>query len=70
MLTLVAAKEITPEVDALDRDPGILSLIVAFARFASHQGAALVRSVRTAHQRAIEAEVFSSSTSWPYNHKM
>lgn len=69
MLSLMTAKEIRPEPDSLDRDPGIVSLIAAFARFTAHHTAATVRSVRTFNQRANEAEVFSSSTAWPYSHR-
>ncbi|GEO98697.1 hypothetical protein [Methylobacterium haplocladii] len=65
----MTVKEIRPESDTLDRDPGIVSLIAAFARFTARQTAAVVRSVRTVNQRANEAEVFSSSTAWPYNHR-
>jgi len=68
MLSLMTAKEIRPESDSLDRDPGIVSLIAALARFTARQTASTVRSVRTFKLRANEAEVFSSSTAWPYNH--
>ncbi|GLS43674.1 hypothetical protein [Methylobacterium brachythecii] len=66
MLSLVAAKEVRPEVESLDKDPGILSLIAAFARFTARQTASTVRSVQTFNQRVKAAEAFSSSTAWPY----
>lgn len=69
MLSLMTAREIRPESEDLDRDPGIVSLVAAFARFTARHTASTVRSVRTYNQRANEAEVFSSSTAWPYNHR-
>jgi hypothetical protein len=66
MLSLVAAKEIRPEVETLDTDPGIVSLIAAFSRFTARHTASTVRSVKTFQQRVKAAEAFSSSTAWPY----
>lgn len=66
MLSLFMSKEIRPEVETVDRDPGIVSLISAFARFTARQTAAAVRSF---HQRENGADVFSSSSAWPHDHR-
>ncbi|GJE73615.1 hypothetical protein [Methylorubrum suomiense] len=58
MLTILTAQPVHPEVETIDRDPGIITLL-----------AALVRSARrSAGGRAGEGiGLFASATAWPHN---
>lgn len=67
MLSIITAPAIRPEVETIDRDPGIVSLVSALVRSARANGTALAAHVRSAHQHANEAELFSSSNAWPHN---
>ena len=69
MLTVFASQSIRPEIEAMDRDPGIVSLLSALIRFARRAGQSATAHVRAYHQVANEAELFSSSTAWPYNRR-
>lgn len=57
MLTILTAQPVRPEVEAIDRDPGIITLF-----------ATLLRSARRAGGRAGEGiGLFASATAWPHN---
>lgn len=66
MLSVITSPGLQPEIEPIDRDPGIISLasrIVRFAGRARRPAAALVRGAgRTAGEKAL----FSSASSWPH----
>ncbi|UMY19197.1 hypothetical protein [Methylobacterium organophilum] len=69
MLTVLTAQPVRPEVEAIDRDPGIITLLSALVRSARRAGHAVGAQTRACHRTAAETDLFSSSTAWPYNQR-
>ncbi|BAU90757.1 hypothetical protein MPPM_2152 [Methylorubrum populi] len=59
MLTVLTAPSIHPEVEAIDRDPGIITLLSALVR----AGRSAAHQARTFHEGV--SRLSFSATAWP-----
>lgn len=65
MLTVFTAPTLHPEVESLDRDPGIITLLSALVRSGGHAVHAAARHARAYHASA--SRLSFSSAAWPYH---
>jgi hypothetical protein len=61
MLTVLTAPSIHPEIETIDRDPGIITLLAALVR----AGRTAAGQARAFHEGA--SRLSFSATAWPYH---
>ena len=69
MLTVLAAQPVHPEIESVDRDPGIITLLSVLVRVVRRGGRAAGEEVGASRRKAVEAGLFGSATAWPHSHR-
>ena len=65
MLTVLTAPSIHPEVESIDRDPGIITLLSTLVRGGGRTLQAAASQARAYHESA--SRLSFSATAWPYH---
>ena len=65
MLTFLTAPAIHPEVETIDRDPGIITLMSTLLRGTGRTFRVVAGQARAYHESA--SRLSFSSTAWPYH---
>ncbi len=63
MLSVLTAFAIAPEIETIDRDPGIITLLSTLARNGARVARITARPARMVHETA--SRLSSSASAWP-----
>ncbi|WP_232627802.1 hypothetical protein [Methylobacterium sp. Leaf118] len=67
MLTVITAQTVQPEVEAIDRDPGIITLVSSLVR--AVRGTGRPATDESGHRKGPYASPFSASGVLPYRYR-